>query len=78
MRNGIIYKKKDKDGLLFNVPSEMESNVLFSYHDQLGHVGIDKVVEVISKSYRFPKVREKCKRHINNCLECIAYSDKSG
>jgi len=38
LRNGIIYKKKDKDGLLFYVPSEMESHVLFSYHDQLGHV----------------------------------------
>jgi len=78
MRNGIIYRKKDKNGLLFYVPSEMESHVLFIYHDQLGHVGIDKMVEVISKSYWFPKVREKCKRHINSCLKCIAYSDKSG
>jgi len=58
MRNGIIYRKKDRNGLLFYVPSEMESHVLLSYHDQLGHVGIDKMVEVISKSYWLPKVRE--------------------
>lgn len=36
------------------------------------------VLEVISKSYWFTKIREKCTIHITNCLKCIAYSENSG
>jgi len=56
MRNVMV-----KNGLLFYLPSEIESLVLFSYHDQLGYVGIDKMVEVKSKSYWFPQARENAR-----------------
>lgn len=36
MRNGLIYRKKDKN-ILFYVPAAMESNVMYKYHDELGH-----------------------------------------
>lgn len=58
--------------------SERLRHVFFNCYDQLGHVGIDEMVEVISKSYWFPKIGGKCKKHIINCLTCIAYSKKSG
>ncbi|CAD7001655.1 unnamed protein product [Ceratitis capitata] len=77
MRNGIVYKKKDKE-LLFYVPESMETHVLYKYHDEMGHLGIDKVVQTIGKSYWFPGVKQKATIHIENCLKCIAFSNKSG
>lgn len=77
MRNGLLYRKKN-DRLLFYVSQSMEKNVLFKYHDQLGHMGVDKVTEVIQKSYWFPNLKAKVKEHIANCLKCIAYSLGSG
>lgn len=62
----------------FCVPENMENHVLYKYHNELGHVGIEKMVEVISKSYWFANIRAKAKLHIENCLKCIAYSAKHG
>lgn len=58
MRNGIVYKKRDSD-LLFYVPESMERHVLYKYHDEMGHLGVDKVVQTIGKSYWFPGMKKK-------------------
>ena len=76
MRNGVIYKKSNNGSLLFCVPEAMEISILNKYHDEIGHVGIDKTTDLISKSYWFPKIREKVASHIQNCLKCIVYSSK--
>ena len=44
----------------------------------MGHVGINKVVELIGKSYWFPHIKTKVEEHIKNCLKCIAFSAKNG
>lgn len=77
MRNGVIYRKM-KDNLVFYVPEAMEGQVLFNYHNEMGHMGVDKVTDIISKSYWFPNVRKKVKDHITNFLKCIAFSNKNG
>ena len=79
MRNGILYRKTNKDDrVLFCVPEAMENHVFYKYHDEIGHVGVDKMVDLISRSYWFPQLRRKALEHVQNCLKCIAYSDKPG
>jgi len=41
-------------------------------------VGMDKVVENITRVYWFPRMREKIKDYILNCLKCIEFSPPSG
>ena len=77
LRNGVVYRKVN-DRLLFYVPAEMEKGILFKYHDELGHMGVEKVVDVISKSYWFPQMRKKIATHVTNCFKCIAFNAKSG
>lgn len=52
--------------------------MLFRYHDQMGHLGVEKTVGMILQNYWFPNLMTKLKEHIANCLKCIAYSPKSG
>lgn len=78
LRDGLVYRKDKNKKLLFYVPRVMESNVIRTCHDDLGHVGIDKVVDNIAKVYWFPRVREKVREHILNCLKCIEFSPPSG
>lgn len=73
LRDGLVYKKA-KNKLLFYVPSCMETNVIRSCHDNIGHIGVDKVLENICRVYWFPEIRKKVKIHIANCLKCIDYS----
>lgn len=78
LRDGLVYRKINKRRLLFYVPESMETNVIRTCHDDLGHVGSNKVVANITKIYWFPDMREKVKRHIKNCLKCIEFSPPSG
>lgn len=77
MRNGLVYRKRG-DNLLFYVPKEMEGSILRAYHDSMGHLGSDKVSDIILRSYWFPKLRKKVRIHIDNCLKCIVFSSKGG
>ncbi|KAK9708862.1 RNase H-like domain found in reverse transcriptase [Popillia japonica] len=76
LHNGLVYRKS-KGNLLFVVPRVMEYAVMSKYHDEMGHVGTDKAIELITRSYWFPKLNEKVKMHISNCLKCIAFSPSS-
>lgn len=78
MRNGVLYKKLKTVKLLFVVPAQMETHVLYRYHDEMGHVGINKVTDLINKTYWFPHINNKVKDHVQNCLKCITFSPKSG
>ena len=78
MRNGGVFRKSGCDRLLFCVPDEKKSQVLHKYHNELGHIGRDKMIDVISKSYWFRKIKDKCSAHIENCLKCVAFSPKIG
>lgn len=60
LRDGLVYRKNKNKKLLFYVPSSMEANVIKTCHDDLGHVGVGKVIN-IAKIYWFPRMREKVK-----------------
>ncbi|XP_076232912.1 uncharacterized protein LOC143178263 [Calliopsis andreniformis] len=76
--NGLVYRKDKMKKLLFYVLHSMENNVIRTCHNDLEHVGLDEVVDNIMKVYWFPKLREKVKDYIANCLRCIEFSPPSG
>lgn len=78
LHDGLVYRKDKHKKLLFYVPSSMETNVIRTCHDDLGHVGVNKVVGNIEKIYWFPRMREKVKTYIANCLRCVEFSPSSG
>lgn len=77
LRNGLVYRK-NKNDLLFYVPGSMEHQVIRNSHDQMGHIGIDKTMEHLSRIYWFPKMKERVKNYIQNCIKCITYSPVNG
>lgn len=56
----------------------MESNVIRNCHDDMAHVGVDKVLENLRRIYWFPNMTTKVRNYIQNCLKCIEYSPKTG
>lgn len=77
MRNGLVYRKRAND-IFFYVPEAMENHIIRKYHDELGHLGVEKTSDVISKNYWFPSLRSKTKTYVSNCLKCIAFSPSTG
>lgn len=77
LRNGLVYRK-NHDRLLFFVPSEMRDHVIRANHDDMGHIGVDRTVELIKRVYWFPKLTDSVKKYIENCLKCIIFSPSEG
>ena len=73
LNNGIVYRKMNNK-LLFYVPSSIEDNVIRTNHEEIGHQGINKTLEYISRVYWFPEKKQKVKKFIMNCIKCITYS----
>lgn len=78
LRDRLVYRKDRYKKLLFYVPCSMEANVIRTCHDDLGHLGINKTVDKIVKAYWFPRMRDKVRDYIGNCLKCIELSPPSG
>lgn len=77
LQDGLVYRIVGEK-LLFFVPAVLESNITRTSHDEMVHVGTDKVYNLITKTYWFPGMRTKIKTHISNCLQCVQYSPNSG
>ena len=75
MRDTILYKK-DKNKLLLVVPENMIVSVIYKFHDEFGHFGVDKVEELIKRSFYFSEMRKRLIVHIKNCVVCIRYTPK--
>jgi len=76
MRNGLVYRKKG-DKLLFYVPCAMEQEIMYKYHNEFGHFGVNKTYAIIQESYWFPEIKVKIRTHIRNCIKCISFSKSS-
>ena len=55
----------------------IQNNVICTCHDDIGHVGANKVIANITKIYWFLDIQAKVKSYIKNCLKCIEYSPNS-
>lgn len=78
LRDGLVYRKDKTKKLLFYVPESMENNVIRTGHDDLGHLGVEKVFGNLTKVYWFPRMRDKIQEYIYNCLRCVEFSPPSG
>jgi len=70
--------RKHRERELFVVPESMVSSIIRIYHDDTGHVGVEKTVQGITDHYWFPNLKYKVKQYIKNCVKCLSYSIASG
>jgi transposase InsO family protein len=60
------------------VPVDLRSELVIETHKSLMHLGIDKTLGQLKKSYYFPKMREVVTKHVNRCINCLYYKLPSG
>lgn len=72
VKKGLLYRKTEA-GDRWVVPKGVRWQILKSNHDEIGHFGFDKTLEIIKSKYWFAKMRRFIKKYVESCLEC-AYS----
>lgn len=74
MHDSVVYRKNDKNKLLFYVPKEMEMQLIQNVHEKIGHFGSFKCLEKLKSQYWFPGMRAKVETYVKNCIKCLVYS----
>ena len=52
------------------IPKQLQDAVIKQYHDDNGHMGIDKTFESIKRKYYFPNLYQRLTSYVNACVNC--------
>ena len=78
--DGLLYYLSQPDSedprLRLYIPQEMENIVIKQYHDQLGHMALDKTYDSMRLKYFFPNMYRKLNSYIEKCVTCQTASSK--
>lgn len=75
VRDNLVYKQEGKR-LLLLIPEIMITSVLYRFHDDVGHFGIDKTCHLIRRSFYFHNMRQLVAEHVKKCVVCIMHNPK--
>ena len=64
----------DDPSLRLYIPGQLRENVVVQYHDQNGHMGIDKTFEAIKQKYYWPNLYKELYDYVSKCITCQARS----
>lgn len=76
--NGLVYKCRENEELLFLVPRSMRKSLVVRYHECKSHPGVDRTCAMMAKDYYFPGMRRYTRKHIKACVQCAISKGQSG
>ena len=78
VQNGLLYRKvySDKVGkqtyfLQLVLPTQMVNRAIIGCHDEVGHLGRDKTLDLLRERFFWPSLYRDVVDHISNCRSCI-------
>lgn len=74
MRGGLLFrlvKKADEEALQLVLPAEFRGRVLHSLHDDMGHLGVERVTDLIRARFYWPKMAHDVEDYVKNCGLCL-------
>ncbi len=74
MKDGLLQrvtKKSKKEFFQVVLPATFRDVVLKAMHDELGHLGIERVTDLLRSRFYWPKMMFDVQEYIKNCGACI-------
>ena len=71
---GVLYRQRVVDGsttFQLVLPSAKRSQVLHGFHNEMGHLGRDKTLDLIFHRFCWPGMAKHVEAHITNCECCV-------
>uniref|UniRef100_A0A3B1IXB7 Gypsy retrotransposon integrase-like protein 1 n=1 Tax=Astyanax mexicanus TaxID=7994 RepID=A0A3B1IXB7_ASTMX len=69
--------KVQSESVQLVLPEVYRTTVMKSLHDDLGHLGADRAIELLRKWFYWPKMAHEMERYIKGCGECVARKSPS-
>ena len=85
MRNEILYCKNDtkesecpdQNTMQLVLPTTLRIQALKGCHDDLGHLGIERTLDLLRDQFYWPGMMEDMTRHIQQCERCLQFKVSS-
>ncbi len=75
LKDGVLYRRrKDKDSITYQLvlPEELRSSVMSSLHDNMGHMGMERTLDLVRARFYWPKMAPDVEQKIRTCGCCVA------
>ena len=76
LKQGILYRKSEVNSssarLQLVLPTEYRHKAMAGCHDQIGHLGQDRVLELVRDRFYWPGMHMDVASYINSCPRCIS------
>ncbi len=72
--DGVLYRKRHNNATLsyqLVLPDELRPFVLKSYHDDMGHLGIDRTLDLVRARFYWPRMAADVEQKIRTCSRCV-------
>ncbi len=76
IQNELLYRVsksscgKEKKQLV--LPGQFHQQVLYSLHDDAGHLGIERTTELVKDRFYWPQVTSEVEKYVKSCGRCMA------
>ncbi|XP_041861558.1 uncharacterized protein LOC121652704 [Melanotaenia boesemani] len=74
MQNGVLYRRRQAESNLtyqLVLPEELRSRVLRSLHNDMGHLGVERTVDMARARFYWPKMQSTIEKMIKTCERCV-------
>ena len=83
LRNGILCHKNDtqetehpdRNTMQLILPTTFQIQTLKGCHDDLGHLGIERILDLFRDQFYWPSMIEDTTRHIRQCKRCLQFKE---
>ena len=78
--NDILYYLSDPDDkstLRLFIPTHLRQMVVHQYHDDNGHMGVQKTYDAIRQKYFWPNLFQELYEYVSKCVDCQARSGQN-
>ncbi|KAK7945555.1 hypothetical protein WMY93_001283 [Mugilogobius chulae] len=72
--DGVLYRKRqDNDTLSYQLvlPEDLRPFVLKSLHDDMGHLGIDRTLDLVRARFYWPRMASDVEQKVKTCGRCV-------
>lgn len=74
LRNGVLYRQRqDGPDITFQLvlPEELRATALQSLHNGMGHLGVERTVDLVRARFYWPKLYRAVEELIKTCERCV-------
>ena len=78
IRNGLLYKKcvsnnRETGYLQFVLPKLFRKQALEAYHDEIGHLGIERTTNLLKDRFYWPRMEDDIEEYVKTCPRCLKF-----